>query len=213
MRVASDSARRSNRRRTASASTGTVAGALLLAGAVLGGQARALHANAAPLGSDVVAIRAGTIHVVEDGRVLEGGATILVRNGKIQAIGAGLEVPAAAQVIDYGPDAVIVPGLVAPYSAYALGYANPRTASPGTRAVDAFDAFGAYAGALAGGVTSTYITPAESRLIGGVGALVKMAGEGDRVVNETGAIHGGGDVVGDETRRWKGWSSVGRQYV
>ena len=165
--------------------------ALVAAGATV-------RAESTPTDNGVVAIKAGTIHLVEDGRVLEGGATILVKNGKIQGVGTKLEVPPHAQVIDYGPDAVIVPGLVAPFSPYATGSSSPRTAAPGLRAVDGFDSYGTYSGALSGGVTSAYITPAEGRLIGGVGALVKLAGD-DRIINERASIHGAIDATARST--------------
>ncbi len=147
---------------------------------------------------DTIAIQAGTVHLVDDGTVLEGGATILVRDGKIVGVGKDLAVPPGAQVVDYGPDAVIVPGLVAAYSPYASGRPSDRTAAPGLRAVDAFDTFGTYSGALSGGVTSAYITPAEGRLIGGVGALAKLAGD-DRIVVERAAIHGAIDASARRT--------------
>ncbi len=142
-------------------------------------------------GRGFLAVRAGTIHLVEDGRVLAGG-TILVKDGRIQAIGTEVDVPADAQVVDYGPDAVIVPGLVAAYSSYALGWPGERTADPGLSALDGFDPYRVYADALSGGVTTAYITPAENRLIAGTGALVKLGGEKEqaRILNAAAAIHG-----------------------
>ncbi len=143
-----------------------------------------------------VALRAGTIHLVEDGRVLEGGATVLVHDGRILAVGTDIELPPGIELIDYGVDAVIVPGLVAATSAYAVGAPTDRTASPGLRAIDAFDPFSVYADALSGGVTTSYIMPAEGRLIAGQGALVKLAGEDQarRILNERAAVHGAIDV-------------------
>ncbi|HVS17990.1 MAG TPA: amidohydrolase family protein [Planctomycetota bacterium] len=124
-----------------------------------------------------VAVRAGTIHVVPGREVLRGGATLLVRDGRVVAAGANLAIPPDAQVIDYGPDAVIVPGLVAADSLYALNQPADRTASPGLRAIDNFDPDSRiFPGDLAGGVTSAYIAPARGRLIAGQGAVVKLAG-------------------------------------
>ena len=75
-------------------------------------------------GIGVVALKAGTIHLVEDGRILQDG-TILVRDGKILAAGSDVAVPLHAEVIDYGSDAVIIPGLVSPHSSFATG--SPRS--------------------------------------------------------------------------------------
>jgi imidazolonepropionase-like amidohydrolase len=73
-------------------------GALLLAGAAV---------PAAKKDAGLIAIQAGTIYLVENGTVLQGGATILVSGGKIRAVGKDIDVPAGAQVVDYGPDAVM----------------------------------------------------------------------------------------------------------
>lgn len=141
-------------------------------------------------GHGVVAVRAGTVHTVDAAGVLENGV-ILIEDGVIQAIGSDLAIPAAAHVVDYGPDAVIVPGFVAAYSTDAQGWPSKRTADPAVRAVDSFDPFGNYAHELAAGVTSIYITPSDQRLIAGQGAVVKVAGDEDtRVVNARAALHG-----------------------
>jgi len=146
-------------------------------------------------GHGFLAVRAGTIHLVEEGRVLEQG-TILIKDGKIQAVGSELDVPPGAVLIDYGPSAVIVPGLVAAFSPYALGFPSERTADPTLSALDGFDTYRVYGDALSGGVTSAYITPAEYRLIAGTGAMVKLAGkrEAGRVLAASAALHGAIDA-------------------
>ena len=80
-------------------------------------------------GRGIVAVQAGTIHLVEDGQVLEGG-TILIKNGRILAVGSDVEVPMDAHVVDYGTDAVIVPGLVAAKSGLGSGFASVRALHP-----------------------------------------------------------------------------------
>jgi len=146
-------------------------------------------------GRGFVAVSAGTIHLVEEGRTLHDG-TILIKDGKIQALGSGLEIPPDATRVDYGPDAVIVPGLVAAFSSYALGMPSERTAEPALSALDAFDTYRVYADGLAAGVTCAYVTPAENRLIAGTGAMVKLGGpkESARVLNAAAAIHGAIDA-------------------
>ena len=53
-------------------------------------------------GRGLLAVRAGTIHAVEDGSVLENGA-ILIQAGRILAVGNELDIPADAEIVDYGP--------------------------------------------------------------------------------------------------------------
>ncbi len=145
----------------------------------------------APTHDGLVAVRAGTIHLVEGGVVLEGGATILIKDGKIQEIGADVHVPPGAKVVDYGPEAVIVPGFVS-----ALGYAGARgsnrTAQPGLLGIEDFDFVADRASYLTGGVTSLYVSAAENRLIGGQGAVVKLAGDdvAQRTLAATATVQG-----------------------
>jgi len=136
------------------------------------------------------AVRAGKIVTVE-GRTYENG-TVLLRGGKIVAIGDDVETPFTATLVDYGPDAVVVPGLVAAMSYYAMGSSSKRTADPDVRAVDAFDTYRKYYDALSAGVTSAYISPSDARLVAGQAALVKLAGDDParRIVNGAAAIHG-----------------------
>lgn len=143
-------------------------------------------------GRDLVAVQAGTIHVVEEGRVIEGGGTVLIRDGKIVGVGQDVDIPDDARVVDYGPSAVIIPGLVAADSGFGGRSPSGRTADPGLAAIDQVDTYGTYASTLAGGVTTAYVSPARRRLIAGHGAVVKLggtAGKG-RVLDGASAIHG-----------------------
>ena len=151
-----------------------------------------------------VALKAGTIYLV-DGGTLSGGATILIRDGRIEAVGKNLELPGDARVVDYGPDAVIVPGLIAATSSYGLGLASPRTADFGVRALDNLDLFSKDAlEDIAAGVTSAYIAPSNGRLIDGQGSVIKLAGESlaQRVVLGAAAIDGS---IADEARITPGY--------
>lgn len=162
------------------------------------------------------AIRAGTVHLVDGDVVLSGGATILVRDGRIEAVGADIEVPADAEWIDYGPDAVVVPGLIASNSLYGIGMPSQRTADFGVRAVDNVDPFGlrsepgstrpgrAALEDVAAGVTAVYVQPSVVRLIAGQGAVIKLAVDatGDFVVHTPAAIHGS---IAEEARGTPGY--------
>jgi imidazolonepropionase-like amidohydrolase len=139
--------------------------------------ASALGASAPGEGRGLTAVRAGTIHLVEDGQVLTGGATILIQDGRILSVGREIDIPADAQIVDYGPDAVIVPGLVAAHSNLAPVRTNGLTAHPGLQAIGGFDYYANYAHILNRGVTTTYLAAAENRLLGGQGAVVKLSGE------------------------------------
>jgi len=153
-----------------------------------------VSAIAAPLGADAgkVAIQAGTIHLVEDDRVIAGGGTILVANGKIVAAGKDIPLPPGTRVVDYGPDAVIVPGFVAADSNLGSSRGSERTADLSLLAVDSFDPYTRHTRSLAAGVTSAYMAPARSRLIAGQGAVIKLAGDSERarVLSSSSSIHG-----------------------
>lgn len=144
---------------------------------------------AAPVG-DAVLVRAGTIHLVGDGTVLKDGA-LLIEDGKIVEVG-DLETPPGVREVDYGPDATIVPGFVAADSRYGEGPAAERAAAPMLRATDNFDVYSRYTSALAGGVTTAYLAPADDRLIAGQGGVAKLAGEADmgRFLSDSATIHG-----------------------
>jgi len=155
----------------------------------------AAFAGAAPeaASSGVVALRAGSAHLVEGGTVLDGGVTVLVRDGKITAIGNDVAIPDNARVVDYGPDATLIPGLVAATSYISSRGGPPRTASPGTRAIDTFDPYSSDGlDDLADGVTTAYLLPARNRLIAGQGAVVKLAGDDPqaRILSGSACLHG-----------------------
>ena len=151
------------------------------------------HAPGAPQdgGRGYTAIKAGTIYLVEDGKVLTNG-TILVKGDRIHSVGTDLTVPLDAKVVDYGPEAVIIPGMVAADSTYGSGRPSDRTAEPGLMAIDNFDFYATNAGALASGVTTVYLKPTDSRLIGGQGAVVKLAGasQARRTLKAPATVHG-----------------------
>lgn len=154
--------------------------------------------------SELVAVKAGTIHAVEGGRVITGGGTVLIRDGKIVGVGEDEDLPAGVRVVDYGPSAVIMPGLVAVDSAFGSPTASDRTAEPGLAAVDGFDPYGNYLRYLAHGVTTAYVAPARNRLIAGNGAVVKLGGAPgeSRVLSERAAIHGS---ISEDARRTPGY--------
>ncbi len=185
------------------------AAALTLAALTVAASAAPTASPAAthPLG-DAVVIKAGTIHLVEVGEIIRGGA-VLVEDGKIVAIGPAdtIEIPGGASVVDHGPDAVIVPGLVAVDSNYTQQTAGPRTADPTLLAIDQFDPYTPIVSALRSGITTVYLPPARGRLIAGQGAVVKTGGgtavsADERILRERSGIHGS---ISSEARRTPGY--------
>ncbi len=158
--------------------------------------------------SGTMALRAGTIHAVEGGASFEDGV-IVVTDGKITAVGAAadVEIPANATTMDYGSEAVIVPGFVAADSAYASPTAGPRTADPTLLAIDQFDPYSSIISGLKSGITTVYLAPARGRLIAGQGAVVKTGGgemgsPDARVLLESAGLHGS---ISEEARRTRGY--------
>lgn len=167
-------------------------------------QASLAVALSAPLfAGGTVALRAGTVHTL-DGAPLVGGATVLVVDGKVVAVGKDVQVPGGVRTVDYGADAVIVPGLVAADSTYNGPQGSARTADTLVRAAEGFDPYASYYFALQNGVTTAYLAPARARLIAGQGAVVKLAGDpaGERVLNAAAMLHG---TITKEARSVPGW--------
>ncbi len=154
-----------------------------------------------------VAIQAGRIYLVEDGAVIENG-TVLVRDGRIVAVGDDVSIPRGVRVVDYGPDAVLTPGLVSADSGYGSSIAAGRTASPTLRASDHFDPYSNLKSALGVGVTSVYLAPARGRLIAGQGAVIKTYGEEggqSRLISDSACLHGS---IAAEARRTPGYWEI-----
>jgi imidazolonepropionase-like amidohydrolase len=103
------------------------------------------------------------------------GADILIVDGVIRALGADLEVPDGAEVID-GRGMHAIPGIVDEHSHIAMSATNEFTAPmvPEVRVIDALDPddFGIYR-ALSGGITTARIMHGSSNPIGGQSAVIK----------------------------------------
>ena len=134
---------------------------------------------AASSAKDVV-IRNGTIMTATHGTIQHG--SVLVRNGKIAAVGASVEVPAGATVID-ASGKFVTPGIIDSHSHMALGGntdnddINEATSpvTPHMMMEDAFD----YTDktiyrALAGGVTSALLLHGSANMIGGQAVVIKL---------------------------------------
>lgn len=124
--------------------------------------------------SGLVAYRAARVHrsgadFVEDG-------CLVVADGKVVGVMPFAAAPALARVVDLGA-VTIFPGLVAA-DATLTGTGGQGDLSLGAhrRAVDAHDPFLDATKFLERGITTAYLSPDRNRLIGGRGAVVKLAG-------------------------------------
>ncbi len=168
--------------------------------------AGALVAGAPAAGAQTLAVVGGEVHT-GDGSVLS-GATVLVADGKITAVGTDLEVPEGAEVVS-AEGLVVTPGLLDAQT--SLGERGPGDEEappsmlgedpvlPAFRAVDRFreDLAPLW---LRSGVTAVYLAPDPGLLLGGTGAVVKLAGSSDTaVVDEEVAVAAsfGESAVGD----------------
>jgi imidazolonepropionase-like amidohydrolase len=108
---------------------------------------------------------------------------LIIRDGRIAGYLAAEEtVPEGAEVLDAG-DAFILPGLIDAIALTPDARTDaPKPLTPDHRALDGFNPYADYAPLLATGVTTVWLSPTRNRLLSGVGAVVKVAGD-DRVLS------------------------------
>jgi imidazolonepropionase-like amidohydrolase len=136
-----------------------------------------------PFTARTTVIRNATI-MTADGPTIRGGS-VLLRDGKIAAVGATVDAPADAQVID-GSGKVVTPGIIdthshlgvyAAPSVQALSDGNEMT-NPATPYVWAEHSVWPqdpqFPRALAAGVTTIQILPGSANLIGGRSVVLKV---------------------------------------
>ena len=169
-------------------------GVAVLAVAALGGGRADVQAQA-------VALTGGMVYPISSEPV-EGG-TVLMVDGRIAAVGADVDIPAGAEVVDV-TGSVVMPGIIDAMSYYGIAGEDmnevPNPLTPELRIIEAFAPFGTFGSGeageirvrelLSGGVTATYIGPGDATVVGGQGAVVKTAGArfDDLIVREPAAI-------------------------
>jgi imidazolonepropionase-like amidohydrolase len=126
----------------------------------------------------VTAIKAGTILPIS-GKPIEDGV-ILIEDGRIANIGKGLKIPDEAKVIDVCGK-VVMPGLVDASAAPPVqGNSTNEESSEITPALHISTALDPQSKilkrSLQTGVTTLYVSPGWSNVIGGLGAVVKPKG-------------------------------------
>ncbi len=123
--------------------------------------------------AEITAVKAAKIYTVSGGVVAPG--VILIRAGKILDVLPGTKTPDGARVIDASRQ-VVVPGLIDAFTSEGGSGEAETSISADVRAADGYDLFADRRQTLAGGVTTTYVTPGAARLLSGQGAVVKAAG-------------------------------------
>ena len=167
---------------------GTHSFRLLLAAAALAavGAAQGPQDAAAPP-ARTFWVRCGTL-LLGDGSPPLRGAWLQVVDGKVRGIGK--DAPAADAPIVDARDRVVMPGIVAADSDLATGADSEYQFAPDALAVDQFDFERNQLAALQGGVTTAYLSPGRQRLVGGQGAVIKLAGRDlvARVLDDSAAL-------------------------
>ncbi len=128
------------------------------------------------IAEEIVAIKADRVDTVISGLIENG--IIVIRNGKISAIGADVEIPENAKVID-AHDKTVFPGLINPSS--RIGLSSPPGGGPSSnphyRVADELYPFqDAYDRVLHAGFTTLGLIPWGNGITG-QGAIVRPAGE------------------------------------
>jgi imidazolonepropionase-like amidohydrolase len=127
-----------------------------------------------PAAGRLVAITNATIMTAANGTIEKG--TIVIRDGKIAAVGADVQVPAGAKVID-GTGKYVTPGIIDAHSHSAAEAINEGTLSITSmvRIEDVLrqDGISLYR-QLAGGTTTLNILHGSANTIGGQNAVVKL---------------------------------------
>ena len=102
-------------------------------------------------------------------------AAMLVVDGKIVSIGsrAEVQVPAVATQHQLGSQ-IIIPGMVAVQTSLSGNQSEERTLTPAIRAIDGFDFFADRDSLIESGITTAQISPANSRLLPGIGGVVQL---------------------------------------
>jgi len=127
-----------------------------------------------PAAARLVAITNATVLTASHGTIEK--ATILIREGKIAAVGASVNVPAGAEVID-GTDRFVTPGIIDAHSHSMAEAINEGTLSS-TAMVRIEDVLRqdnpSIYRMLAGGVTTINVLHGSANTIGGQNATVKL---------------------------------------
>jgi imidazolonepropionase-like amidohydrolase len=131
---------------------------------------------AVPIHGQDLAVRGGQIHTISSGIIEDG--VVLIKDGKIADVGKNVQIPSGVQVID-AKGLIVTPGLIDARCYFGIGMSDMwETSRPVVPQVHIIESFTLWPNSdwLRAGVTSAYITPGPQNVIGGYGAVVKLAG-------------------------------------
>ncbi len=132
------------------------------------------QSSAPGTGHNDVVIKNAMLMTVTHGNINHG--SIYIKDGKIVAVGANVNAPASAKVIDAGGK-YVTPGIVDSHSHIALDDDVNEATSPITPQMMMIDAFDyqdkAIYRALAGGVTTSLLLHGSANMIGGQAIVIK----------------------------------------
>jgi len=134
-----------------------------------------LALGAATAGAQNLAVKAGKV-ITRAGEEIENG-TIVIKGGRISAVGAEVEIPWDAVVIDH-PELVAFPGFVDAYSSRGMDRANENLdVAPFLSVTDSVDPVNYYfENALRKGITTINVQQGSECVIGGQGLVVRPFG-------------------------------------
>ena len=159
-----------------------------------------------PQAPSALLIKGGTLW--SDGIGFVQSGNVLIRDGKIEAVGSRVAAPDNARIVD-ATRGYILPGFVEAHSQIGLRGdsiawdtdEDVRPITPEMRAIDAYYPFGRdVEDARAAGVTTALVVPAGKNVLGGTGAIVKLAGStlDDVIVKDPAALK---LSLGEEAKR------------
>ena len=136
-----------------------------------------IAASQSPDSLKYTAVVGGDIHTITRGVIKDG--VILIKGDKIDKIGVNVEIPEKAEIID-AKGMFIMPGIVAASTYMGLprsytGLQERGELNPQMKISDAIDPYDRlFKFALAGGVTTCFVSPGEYRLISGQACVIKL---------------------------------------
>jgi len=137
----------------------------------------ALLALAAAGPDDVIVVKGGRIITVSGEEIRDG--LILISGGKIRKVGAGIEIPEGATILEASSKTVL-PGLIDAASTLGIeGAANEdgSEVTPDVRILDMVDpASRELARARQAGITTIFVEPGNRNVVGGLASIVRTAG-------------------------------------
>lgn len=138
-----------------------------------------LALQAAPAKAEPVVLKGARI-VPVSGSEIDAGM-ILLEDGRIRKIGASIDVPAGAKVIELPKTSWILPGFVDAHSHLGSAFdveESTESLTPEARAVEAFTTrHPDVAAAMGSGVTTLGLAPGNGNLVGGRVGIVKLNGQ------------------------------------